>query len=79
MNTALNEFSSSDFGLVVTLSLYYPIDSIDKTNPHRAVFNFKRNSGMDEIIAGYWARTLRIEPQIFLTQLKSIKTRLFEI
>ncbi len=78
MNTALNEFSSSDFGLVVTLSLYYPIASIDKRNPHRAVFNFKRDVGMDDIVAGYWARTLQIEPQLLFAQIKNVRTRLYE-
>lgn len=78
MKTVLDYYSSSDFGLVVTLSLYYPIDSIDKANPQRAVFNFKRDTGMEDIIARYWSRTLQIEPQIFLTQIKNVRTRLYE-
>lgn len=78
MNTALDYYSSSDLGLATVISLYYPIDCIDKSNPQKAVFNFKRESGLDELIANYWARRLQIEPQALLSQLKAIKTRLYE-
>ena len=79
MNTALDYYSSSDLGLSTVISLFYPIDYIDKSNPQKAVFNFKRESGLDELVANYWARRLQIEPQAFLSQLKAIKTRLYEI
>lgn len=78
MNTALDYYSSSDLGLTVVLSLYFPIDSIDKSNPQKAVFFFKREDGLDDLIANYWARRLQIEPQTLLNQLKAIKTRLYE-
>ena len=78
MNTALDYYSSSDLGLTTVISLYYPIDSIDKSNPQKAVFFFKREAGLDDLIANYWARRLQIEPQTLLSQLKAIKTRLYE-
>jgi hypothetical protein len=78
MNTALDYYSSSDLGLSTVLSLYYPIDFIDKSNPQKVVFNFKREAGLDDLVANYWARRLQIEPQALLSQLKSIKTRLYE-
>ena len=78
MNTTLDYYSSSDLGLATVVSLHYPIDSIDKSDPHKAVFIFKREEGLDNLVAGYWARRLQIEPQALLSQLKAIKTRLYE-
>jgi len=78
MNTALDYYSTSDIGLSTVLSLYYPIDSIDKSHPQKAVFSFMREDGLDNLIANYWARKLQVEPQALLSQLKAIKTRLYE-
>ena len=70
-------YSSSDLALVVALSLFYPIDSIDRTNPRKATFLFKRKEGLDELVEQYWRRELRIEPQLYFQQLKAIKARLY--
>ncbi len=78
MNTQSDYYSSSDLGLVVVLSLYFPIDSLDKTNPQKVIFSFKRETGLDDLVANYWARRLQVEPQALLSQLKSIKTRIYE-
>jgi hypothetical protein len=78
MNTTLDYYFSSDLNLSTVISLYFPIDSIDKSNPQKAVFIFRRENGLDDLIANYWARRLQIEPQALLTQLKSTKTRLYE-
>lgn len=78
MNITLDYYSSSDIGIVTVISLYFPIDSIDKSNPQKAIFYFKREAGLDDLVANYWARRLQVEPQALLSQLKSIKTRLYE-
>ena len=71
-------FTTTDLFLCTVISLYYPIDSINKVNPQKAIFQFKREAGVDDLVASYWARRLQIEPQTLLSQLKSIKTRLHE-
>jgi len=77
-NLKLKDFySSSDLSLVVTISLWYPIDTIDRTNPRKATFLFKRDKKFDELIKAYWERALKIEPQEYFNQLKAIKTRLY--
>jgi hypothetical protein len=77
MNT-YKYFSTTDLFLATVVSLFFPVDSVDKTNPRKTVFYFKREIALDEIVENYWARRLQIEPQALLTQLKSIKTRLYE-
>ncbi|HLL60640.1 MAG TPA: DUF5659 domain-containing protein [Candidatus Nitrosocosmicus sp.] len=72
-----NYYSTSDLALAATISLFYPLESIDKTNPHKAEFLFKRDASLDQLIESYWRRELKVEPQTFFTQLKFIKNRLY--
>jgi len=70
-------FSTSDLALATAISLWYPIDAIDRQNPHKASFLFKRNEKFDELLEAYWKRELKIEPQEYFNQLKAIKARLY--
>ena len=78
----LNEtdyFRSSDLALVTVLSLFYPVEAIDKESPAgRAYFLFlKDGDGFEETLRKYWSRQLVVEPQAFFSQLKIIKARIF--
>lgn len=72
-----NYYQSSDLALATTLSLFFPIENIDKTNPHRAIFKFKRAIALDKVIEAYWKKEIKVTPQDFFQQLKVIKTRLY--
>lgn len=77
--TNLNEyFTTSDLALTSVISLWYPLDLIDKSNPKKAQFQFKRESGLDELVESYWRGDLRIEPKQFSSQMRIIKSRLYE-
>jgi len=74
----INDFyETSDLALATAISLWYPIDAIDKQNPHKATFLFKRDEKFDELLEAYWKRELKIEPQEYFNQLKAIKARLY--
>jgi hypothetical protein len=70
-------YRTSDLALATTISLFYPIEAIDKQNPQKAYFVFKREEGLDELIEKYWKGELRIEPKTFFSQLRVIKARLY--
>lgn len=70
-------YKTSDLTLATVLSLYYPIEAIDRTNPDRVQFLFKREEGLEEVVEKYWRRELRVEPQAFFNQLRIIKARLY--
>ena len=74
----LNDYyQTSDLALATTLSLYYPLEATDKDpNSFSVSFIFKREEGLDELVATYWRKGLKIEPQSYFYQLKSIKTRI---
>lgn len=73
-----NYYSTSDLALAGVLSLFYPIDFIDKNNPSKAVFGFKKDSNMDQVIESYWKGVLKVEPRAYFNQIKLIKSRLYE-
>ena len=75
----INEYYSiSDLALATTISLFYTIESIDKTNPKNATFVFRRKNDLDNLIEAFWKRELKVEPQAYFNQLRFIKSRLYE-
>lgn len=70
-------YQTSDLALATAISLWYPIDAIDKTDPRKATFLFKQDEKLDELLEVYWRRELKVEPQTYFNQLKAIKARLY--
>lgn len=70
-------FVTSDLNLATVLSLSFVLEGIDRTNPQRALFMFRRDQNLDRLIEMFWRKELRIEPQEYFQQLKIIKTRLY--
>lgn len=70
-------YHTSDLALATAISLWYPITSIDRQDPNKVDFLFKRDKEFDELIEMYWRRELKIEPQEYFSQLKAIKARLY--
>ena len=78
LNDNKNYFTTFDLGLAaVLICLGFPLDSLDKTNPQKVKFILQRSNELDEAIQAYWAKTLRIEPQSLLTNLKFLKNRIY--
>ena len=77
----LNEkdwFRSSDLALVVALSLFVPIEVIEKDASGKAYFLFRKDAdNFEEVLKQYWSRELRVEPQSFFNQLKVVKARIY--
>lgn len=71
-------YSTSDLALATAISLYYPLEVVDRTNPHKAQFLFKRNEQLDQLIEAYWKGELKVNPATYFQQLKIIKARLYE-
>jgi hypothetical protein len=77
-NLSLNNyFSTPDLALAAAISLWYPVETIDRTNPSKAIFLFKRDENLDKLVENFWKQELRIEPQAYFSQLKIIKSRLY--
>ncbi len=71
-------YSTSDLSMTAALSLFFPLEGIDRRNPHKAEFLFKRDDQLDKFIESYWRGEMKVSPQAYFYQLKLIKTRLYE-
>lgn len=77
-NLQINDYYvCSDLALVTAISLWYPIESIDRHDPRKARFLFKRDDNLNQLIEAYWRGELKVEPQSYFNQLKIIKARLY--
>lgn len=77
-NKNLNDYyATSDLGLATTLSLFYSLEAIDRTNPHKAQFLFKRSENLNQLIEAFWKKEIKVDPQTYFAQLKVLKARLY--
>lgn len=72
-------YKSADLALVAVLLLFIPdsLEVCDRTNPHKVLFAFKKSDELDELVAKYWKRELKVEPQAFFNELKLAKVRIY--
>lgn len=81
MNQTLNLsdfYCTSDLALATALSLYFPIEAVDRQNPNKAQFLFKRDENLSQLVEAFWKKELSVEPQAYFQQLRIIKARLHE-
>ena len=75
--TSSDTYITSDLALATTISLQFPIQDIDRSNPRKAVFVFLRSTELENLVEGYFRNELKISPQTFFNQLRDIKSRLY--
>ncbi len=70
-------FSTHDMALASAISLFFFLDSIDKSNPSKVLFRFKKTPKLNKLIDDYWQGKLRVDPQSYFNQIKILKTRIY--
>ena len=75
-NEINQNFGTSDLPLAAVLSLYFPIESVNRSNPHRIEFEFENNPRLQNILQEYLQSRLRVEPKQYFYQLKTLKARI---
>lgn len=74
----LNYLESSELSLSAALMcLGFTLDSLDKTNPKRIIFIFKRNENLDLAARKFWERQLLVEPLAFFETQRYLKSRIY--
>ena len=71
-------FQTSDLALASTLSMFTPIQGVDKTNPRKAQFIFPVSPSLESLISSYWQGSLQVNPQGYYNALHSLKAKLYE-
>ena len=68
------------FDLGVSASLVtagFELVSLDKTNPRKVQFIFKRGVGIEKVIDDYWADRLEVKARSYFDNIKMIKNRIY--
>lgn len=73
-----DHFETSDLALASTLFYFgLPIEAMDYSSKSRVVFLFERSNGLDEIIQGFWAHELKVDPLAYFNSVKEVKSRIY--
>lgn len=71
-------YQTQDIQLAASLcALGMGLLDIDRVNPDRCAFVFRGSQDLMLSVDLYWQRRLSIEPQVLLSALKAIKSRLY--
>jgi hypothetical protein len=70
-------YTTADLALASAVFLHFPLEAIDRQNPKKSLFVFKRDSQLDELIEAFWRGELKVEPQAYFSALRNIKARLY--
>ncbi|HUW21123.1 MAG TPA: DUF5659 domain-containing protein [Candidatus Bathyarchaeia archaeon] len=70
-------YTTQDLSLAAAISLLFPIETIDKTNPRKATFVFKQSKNLEGMVDSYWRDELKVNPRAYFDKLRSIKSRLY--
>lgn len=71
-------FETTDLGLAATIvTLGYELESLDRDNPSRVRFVFKRLGDLDEVVQAYWRNELTINPLAYFGNVKLMKNRIY--
>ena len=72
------ELATSDLNLAATLvALGHELVAMDKSNPKRVRFLFRKTETIETAIRGYWDNTLILPAQTLLGAQKTLKARLY--
>jgi len=55
----------------------FELVSLDKTNPRKVQFIFKREVGIEEVVDDYWADRLEVKARTFFDNIKMLKNRIY--
>ena len=70
-------YLTSDLSLAATLSLFFPLVEIDKSNARKAVFSFQRSAELENLVESYFQNAIKVVPRAYYNQLRDIKARLY--
>ena len=71
-------YETADLACAAALSLFVPIEQVDRTDPRRAYFSFEKTEELETTLTQYQRGELRVEPRAFFDAIKAIKVRLYE-
>jgi len=72
------EFSTFDLGLAsVLITFGYQLLELEKSNPKKVRFIFKREKSIEQVINDYWDDKIQLPAQTLLNNQKMLKNRIY--
>ena len=73
-----NEFSTFDLGLSsVLVTLGYELLELDKSNPKKVRFVFKREKNIEQVMSDYFNDKVKLPAQTLFNNQKNLKNRIY--
>ncbi|MCX6734316.1 MAG: DUF5659 domain-containing protein [Candidatus Peregrinibacteria bacterium] len=66
----------ADLGCATAIACYFPVEYLDRQNPNRVQFCFKRDKSIERITEQFWKGTLMINAVAYYNAFKLLKARL---
>lgn len=71
-------FTTYDLGCsTALLCAGFELLSVEKSNPRKALFQFRRMDGIDEVANSYFADRLEVKARSYFDNLKALKNKLY--
>ena len=71
-------FTTYDLGVsTALLCAGFELLSVDKDNPQKALFIFKKERGIEEIVDQYFSDRLEVKARSYFDHLKALKNKLY--
>lgn len=72
-------YETTDLSLATVLSLLsFNLDDIKVLKGNRCIFIFESNLHLRNVVKKYWQKKLKVEPGTFFSELKLVKTRIYQ-
>lgn len=73
-----DDFATYDLGCAAALiTANFELLALDKTNPRKVQFIFRRESHIEKIVDDYWADRLEAKARSFFDNIKMLKNRIY--
>ena len=73
-----NEFSTFDLGLATVLvTMGYELLELDRSNPKKVRFIFKREKNMEGVMSDYFNDKIKLSAQTLFNNQKNLKNRIY--
>jgi hypothetical protein len=74
-----NDFlRTGDLSMAAVIFLFKPLEGVDRQDPKRAQFIFKRSQELNDLVTKFQRKELKVEPLAYFAALREIKARLYE-
>ncbi|MFA4880446.1 MAG: DUF5659 domain-containing protein [Candidatus Doudnabacteria bacterium] len=71
-------FATYDLGCAAALiTADFELLTLDKANPRKVQFIFRREVGIEKVVDDYWADRLEVKARAFFDNIKMLKNRIY--